>query len=447
MFGCVWRASSQFSAPSLSRSSSADLASATQQLDEATSRARKAEAVASSLQQQLGAETAALQASRTAEQRAAGDLLALKKLVDEQASDQQRTAELAKMREAEIEDLRFQLSKTSSELVMAQRESAKKAEQLQMDLASVRGENQSAQATKQELERKVTSQASTIGRLEARTDELERAQQAHDLEFELLRTKTAEQLLQEREKWEKQLREARAHFEVLEDAAVQAKRDRDAALRDVEAYKALLESEQETVRARVADKAKLEAQVDQQHLVLADLDKINGDLRAELASTKARLVVAEEKAGRTVVSDGFFPLPVCDSLTFGPQVEHIRVLEEAQRCAPSQERQRITVLTTTVSQAAKPRDGPHARRSRQARRLRPYARASSHRSDPVSRGRKCRLRSSFAFSLLTFSSSSSSTSARRNDVLPSQIGRRRTRLLSASTTLWRARRRFVSWPN
>ncbi|GAA6054961.1 hypothetical protein NBRC10513_006274 [Rhodotorula toruloides] len=289
-----------------------DFAAAKEQAEEASARARKAEAAVASLQQQLEAKTAALQSSRTAEERAAGDLLALKKLVDKQASDQQRTAELAKMREADIQDLRFQLSKTSSELAIAQRESAKKAEQLQTELNSARKDGQEAQAAKQELERKVASQSSTITRLEARTEELERAQQAHDLEIELLRTKTAEQLLQEREKWEKQLRKTRDQFEVLEDAAVQAKRDRDAALRDVEAYKALLEGEQETVRARVAEKAKLEAQVDQQHLVLADLDKINGDLRAELASTKARLVVAEEKAGRTVV-------------------EHIRVLEEAQR--------------------------------------------------------------------------------------------------------------------
>ncbi|GAA5943506.1 hypothetical protein JCM10213_005510 [Rhodosporidiobolus nylandii] len=289
-----------------------DLSSATTARDAATERARKAESTAAMLEGDLASQLKLLEASRSAEAKSAGDLLALKKLVDEQASDHQRTAELAQMRESEIQDLKFQVSKTTSELTLAQRESAQQLERLQAELDAARKEASDVRAQKRDLERQVSSQASSISQLAAKNEDLARAQQAHDLEFELLRTKTAETMLHEREKWEKELAETRAQFEVLEDAAVQAKRDRDAALRDVEAYKALLEAEQQTVRARQAEKAKLEAQVEQQHVVLADLDKINGDLRAEINSNKARLAVAEEKASRTVV-------------------EHVRVLEEAQR--------------------------------------------------------------------------------------------------------------------
>ncbi|GAA5956438.1 hypothetical protein JCM21900_005330 [Sporobolomyces salmonicolor] len=289
-----------------------ELTAAQQQQQAASDRARQAETQLSALENDLVDSKKALEASRSAESKAGADLLILKKLVDDHASDQQRTAELAKIREAEVQDLRYHVSKVASELSLAQRESARQLERSQADLDAARKEANDLRAQNSTLDRKATAHVATIARLEALNDDLDRAQQAHDLELELLRTKTAEQMLQEREKWEKELHETRSQFQILEDAAVQAKREKDAALRDVAGYKALLEAEQDTVRVRIADKAKLEAQVEQQHVVLADLDKINGDLRAELASTKARLVVAEEKAGRTVV-------------------EHIRVLEEAQR--------------------------------------------------------------------------------------------------------------------
>ncbi|GAA5835394.1 hypothetical protein JCM11251_005222 [Rhodosporidiobolus azoricus] len=289
-----------------------DLATAVEARDAATNRARKSDSTVTALENDLTSQLKSLEAARTAEAKSAADLLALKTLVDEQASDHQRTAELAKMRETEIQDLKFQVSKTTSELTLAQRESAKQLERLQAELEVARKEASESRTQNRDLERRSKAQASTIAQLEAKNEDYARFQQTHDLELELLQTKTAEQMLHAREAFEKQLADVRGQFQALEDAAVQAKREEDAAKRDVEAYKTLLEQEQETVRARVAEKVKLERQVEQQHVVLADLDKINGDLRAELASTKARLVVAEEKAGRTVV-------------------EHIRVLEEAQR--------------------------------------------------------------------------------------------------------------------
>ncbi|GAA5823829.1 hypothetical protein JCM3770_003016, partial [Rhodotorula araucariae] len=283
-----------------------------EQLGAATDRARKAESHAATVQQDLAARTSALEASRSSEAKAGADLLTLKKLVDEQASDRQRAAEVAKIREAEIADLKFQLSKTTSELTLAQRESAQHVERMQADLEAARSEATAARAQQRDVERRAASQMRAAALLEKKNEALERAQQAHDLQFELLRTETAEQMLHAREKADKELAAVRAQFQGLEDDAVQAQRDRDAALRDAEAYKALLEAEQATVRQREADLGKLDKQIEAQRFHLLDLDKINGDLRAELASTKARLVVAEEKAGRTVV-------------------EHIRVLEEAQR--------------------------------------------------------------------------------------------------------------------
>ncbi|GAA5863922.1 hypothetical protein JCM8547_005281 [Rhodosporidiobolus lusitaniae] len=289
-----------------------DLAAAAEARDAATSRARKAESNVAALENDLTSQLKLLEASRTAESKSASDLLALKKLVDEQASDHQRTAELAKMRETEIQDLKFQVSKTTSELTLTQRESAKQLERLQAELEAAKKEASDTRREKRDLERQNAAQASTINQLEAKNDDLSRKHQAHDLELELLQTRTAEEMLRAREAFEKQLADVRGQFQALEDAAVQAKRGEDAARRDAEAYRILLEQEQEAVRKAAADKSKLEAQVEQQHVVLADLDKINGDIRAELASTKARLVVAEEKAGRTVV-------------------EHVRVMEEAMR--------------------------------------------------------------------------------------------------------------------
>ncbi|GAA6010825.1 hypothetical protein JCM11491_004550 [Sporobolomyces phaffii] len=289
-----------------------DIASAQQQQQSAADRVRQAEARLSSVELDLADTKRILAASQASETKSGADLLVLKKLVDDHASDQQRAAELARIRDAELQDLRYQLSKVTSELSVVQRDSNRQLERVRGEAEAARKEVVQLRGQYDTLEKRSNASAAAVARLEAQNADHERAQQAHDLEMELLRTKTAEQMLHERETWERETKDVRSQFQVLEDAVVQAKREKDAAVRDAQAFQALLQAEQEMVKAQIADKAKLESQVEQQHTVLADLDKINGDLRAELASTKARLVVAEEKAGRTVV-------------------EHIRVLEEAQR--------------------------------------------------------------------------------------------------------------------
>lgn len=279
-----------------------DLYAAQQSQQAASDRSRLAESRLAALELDLSDTKKSLEASRASENKAGSDLLALKKLVDDHASGQQRAAELARIRDAELQDLRYQLSKATSELSVAQRDSARVVERVRTEADAARKEVANLRGQNETLERRANASAATAARLEALNADHERAQQAHDLEMELLRTKTAEQMLHERERWERETKDVRSQFQVLEDAAVRAQREQDAAARDAEACRALLEAERETVKARIADTVKLEKQVEQQHVVLADLDKINGDLRAELASTKARLVVAEEKAGRTVVS-------------------------------------------------------------------------------------------------------------------------------------------------
>ena len=218
-----------------------------------------------------------------------------------------------------MRDLRLQLSKTSAELVSTQRESADAVARLQRELSSARGEASELKIKNAEIGRQATSSASRVVSLESQVEDLLRRQQAHDLELEMVRNEVAEKLLQEREEWEKKVAAVRGQFQVLEDAAVESRRQEDAAKREVKSLRTALDCERQAVVDKENARQRLETQVDQQHAVLADFDKINGDLRSELASTKARLLVAEEKAGRTVV-------------------EHVRVLEEALRSveAPSQ---------------------------------------------------------------------------------------------------------------
>ncbi|KDE02890.1 hypothetical protein MVLG_06575 [Microbotryum lychnidis-dioicae p1A1 Lamole] len=278
----------------------------------AMTQVRELELRVSSLTKDLAEQTRALESSRSAESRAATDVLTLKNLLDEKSSDHQRTAELNQIKEAEVQDLRLQVSKTTNELRSLQRESASDLARLRKDTDAARKEALDLRSHKTDLERAARASASRVAELEARTADLERAQQAHDLEIELMRTKAAESMLKEREKWERDLASAQSRCTEAEEASVTAQRETGSARREVAQLQQALEAMRKEQETQTSLRRKLEDQIEQQHVVLADLDKINGDLRSELAATHARLVVAEDKAGRTVV-------------------EHIRVLEEAQR--------------------------------------------------------------------------------------------------------------------
>ncbi|SCV72410.1 BQ2448_3947 [Microbotryum intermedium] len=278
----------------------------------ATTHIRDLELRVTTLIKDLAEQTRALESSRSAEARAATDVLTLKKLLDDKSSDQQRTAEMNQIKEAEVQELRLQVSKTANELRALQRESATDLARLRQDTDSARKEALDLRSHKTDLEREARASASRVAELEARTADLEHAQQAHDLEIELMRTKAAESMLKEREKWERDLASAQSRCTEAEEASVVAQRETGSARREVAQLQQALEMMRKEQETQTTLRRKLEDQIEQQHVVLADLDKINGDLRSELAATHARLVVAEEKAGRTVV-------------------EHIRVLEEAQR--------------------------------------------------------------------------------------------------------------------
>lgn len=269
------------------------------------------------MEQDLRESRRAAEQSESSRQKNATDLLALQRLLDEQTSDHQKSAELNRMKEAEVKDLRLQLSKASSELAVTQRDSTNTIDQLRRKADSSQIEISELKSKNTELGRQASSSASRVVTLEGRVQDLERHQQAHDLELEMVRNEVAEKMLQEREEWEKKVASVRAQFQALEDAVVESRRKEDAAKRDARAAQSMLEAERRNAADKEDARHRLEVQVDQQHAVLADFDKINGDLRSELASTKARLVVAEEKAGRTVV-------------------EHVRVLEEALRLQNSE---------------------------------------------------------------------------------------------------------------
>lgn len=266
----------------------------------------------SALEHDLSDSRRSFEQSEVSQKKAAADLLTLQKLLDEQTSDHQKTTELNRIKETELRDLRLQLSRASADLASTQRESAETAARTQREVSEARSEIAQVKTKNSELSRQNASSASRVVSLESQLEDLQRRQQAHDLEIEVVRNEVAEKMLQEREEWEKKVAAVRGQFQILEDAAVESRRQEDAAKHETQSLRTALDAERQLVADKENARQRLEKQVDQQHAVLADFDKINGDLRSELASTKARLLVAEEKAGRTVV-------------------EHVRVLEEALR--------------------------------------------------------------------------------------------------------------------
>lgn len=244
----------------------------------------------------------ALESSEQSRTKSVSDVVVLRKLLDDHTTEHERTAELNKLQEAEVRTLRQQLAKVTTDLDLSQRDSNNTISRLRQDLDVVSRESVDFKRRNEALEQRANASASRVTILDARVEDLERSQQAHDLELEVVRNEAAEKVLQEREQWERQVAEVKSQFQVLEDAAVEARRDKDAARREAESLRSALQAEKASGVAKDEARRKAEEKSEQQHAVLADYDRINGDLRAELASTKARLVVAEEKAGRTVVS-------------------------------------------------------------------------------------------------------------------------------------------------
>lgn len=287
-------------------------ASLVSERDAAVSKARTTEAKLAEATKEAADNARKLSTSAEAESKAVAKLATLTKLLEEKSSDASRTAELHKLQQVEVRDLRSQLDKTANDLALAQREALREAQGLRDQLEAVRREAAELKAAKSELDRRASAGERRVGALEAANAELERIKDGHDLKIQLVQSAAAEEMLKEREKLERESAAVRAQFQGLEDAAVAAKREREAAVRELETTARELEQERvggEEARKRV--KA-LEDKVDRQHAVLVDFDTINGNLRRELGQVKGDLQLALSKNGPKIV-------------------EHYRVLEESQR--------------------------------------------------------------------------------------------------------------------
>ncbi|KAK4048073.1 class II myosin [Microbotryomycetes sp. JL221] len=294
-----------------------DVAMISRQQQEATTRAAATDARARKLKQDLADHKSQLNTARSSHDKAVAEATTLKRLLEEKTSDHQRIAELNRLREAEVKDLQAQLDKANADGRTLRMTLSDTSNRLTGEVETARREAKDFHSKHVESEKRAVASNARVKALESQVEELERAQNAHDLRVELVRNEMSEKMLKEREMLEEQMATTRAQFSVLEDAAVEARRDRDAAKRETDAVRLQLAAERDNHSKTEEARKRLEVQIDQQYAVLNDLDKINGDLRSELASTKARLVVAEEKAGRTVV-------------------EHVRVLEEALRLQNSE---------------------------------------------------------------------------------------------------------------
>ncbi|KAL8291895.1 hypothetical protein RQP46_002153 [Phenoliferia psychrophenolica] len=279
----------------------ASIASLTSQLAQTESKHASLSSSHSSLALQAESSAAELEQLRTS-------LASHKALLEAKVSDHEQSSRLNAMKEAEVISLKGQVSQAARDLGNAQDESSRQRQELDR-----------ARRDKLALETKATNLAQELSvaavRVKEKTqqaDDLQQQQQEHGLQLEVVRTQMAEDALKQQNEWEKERQAMRAKMQKMEDEAVEANRARDDALRDGDALRTLLEQETATLKTREAALRASSHKLEQQLSVLADLDKINGELRRDLHDTRLRLKLAEDKGGKVVI-------------------EHIKVLEESQR--------------------------------------------------------------------------------------------------------------------
>lgn len=272
------------------------------QRDRAVTKSRDLEQGLASATLELTGTKRLLEDTRDSYRKADADLKALRDVVAANTTDRQRQVEVDRIRDAELQNLRTKVASTESLLANVQQEAAATSSKLARDLDAAKANASTTASQLSEAIRQERVSSSRLVDLQTSHDALEQQTQAHSLNLELIRTEAAEATLRERRKWEEEMSALRAKFSAVEDSALQARREKEAAERDGQAYKIMFEEEQNAALDRQNASKALEVKLDQQYLVLADLDKINGSLRSEMAAIKARLRVAEDKAGRTVVS-------------------------------------------------------------------------------------------------------------------------------------------------
>lgn len=256
----------------------------------------------STSQKQLSDTTNSLTASRDANARSQAELVALKKLLNDKISDHERQADSNKIVAVELSDLRRQVSLLDSELATTRRDAASKSGQLQQELESSKRDAVESKRKAEEFSRRAGSLEKKVVDIGAEKERLIEAQHAHDLEIEVIRTKTAESALKERNESEREMRKLSDQFRSLEDAASLAQREKESMARDVEALQILLEQEEIKVGEKEKARKELESAKEQQYAILADYDKVNANLRATLSNTQDRLALAEGRSTVTVVS-------------------------------------------------------------------------------------------------------------------------------------------------
>lgn len=222
--------------------------------------------------------------------------------MNDRSTEQERTNELNKLQEAEVRTLQQQLKKVTTELDLSHRDSQRTVDRLHQDVSVAQRDVADLKRKNDSLEQRATTSTSELLKLRAQVESLEQDKQAHDLKIEILHQDFAETTLKEREEWKRKVAEADSRSQRFEDDAIERGRERDAVRREVKSLESALLVERSNVAAEEKARKAAEAQSDQQHIVLASMDKIIADLRAELSLTKKDLDMYKEQAGRTVVS-------------------------------------------------------------------------------------------------------------------------------------------------
>lgn len=226
----------------------------------------------------------------------------MRNVVATNASDKQKQVEVDRIRDAEHQTLLDRFAKTEALLTSTLRDADNESSRLRKELDHSRTELKNVSSQLNDVSRTASTTTTRLSELQLIHDDLERQNQAHDLHLEIVRAETAEAILRERKKFEEEMSHMRSKCSSFEDRALRSERKEAAARRDGAALQTLLEVEQNAAAEKLRNEKSLAAKMDQQYSVLADLDKINGNLRSEMAAIKARLRVAEDKAGRTVVN-------------------------------------------------------------------------------------------------------------------------------------------------
>lgn len=290
------------------------------------------EARVASLTKNLSDATRSLEISQDTSARTDKELLALKKLLGEQSSDQERLNEGKRILEGEVTGLRDSVELLEREIQTGRRESESRTGELQQQIELLKRDKAEQKRALEEATRERQGVDGKVDSLKRTVEALQLREEQHVLEVEVIRTTTAALALQERDKAAQEIKVVVSRSAVLEADLAALQRTHGSSLRDIEAIQLLLEQAEARTESSLAKIKTLEADKRKAEEILLEYDTVNQNQRAEVRELGERLRIAEGRGGVTVV-------------------EHIRVLEEAQRYFSP-----LPAAEAHGSQAAKPRD-------------------------------------------------------------------------------------------